>query len=294
MANEVYNHKASSPSYVDKLSDTSFLHRYDVFFLDVWGTLSNGVQFFPKAIYFLNQIIQHNKQFIFVSNASRLSSESRKGYASKGLPDYGDQLKVVTAGQTCMDDILTGQYGQKLYAYGKAVHLPTEHNQGITYTNNLDEADAIFMAMCNTPSEQGITPHQPFLDQILARKLPIICANADQWVFEGNKLYMCSGYIARHYQKMGGLAKLYGKPEKAMFDYAHALCGLDIPKNRILMIGDSFETDIQGAQHYGIDSCVVLTGLYERTPQLSPTEWLADQSAEYNNMMPTYWSQKIL
>lgn len=293
MANEATQNNASSPAYALQLSDTSFLNRYDVFFLDVWGTLSNGLQFFPEAIHFLNQIILHNKQFVFVSNASRLSSESRKGYVSKGLPDYGAHLKVVTAGQTCIDDVLTGQYGHKLYAYGKGVDLPAEATHNITYTDNLDEADAIFMAMCNTTSEKGMTPHHAFLDNILARKLPVICANADQWVFEGNKLYMCSGHIAKHYQKMGGVAALYGKPEKAMFDYAHALCGLDIPKNRILMIGDSFETDIQGAHHYGIDSCIVLTGLYERTPHLTPVKWLTHQSAEHKNIMPTYWSQKV-
>jgi ribonucleotide monophosphatase NagD (HAD superfamily) len=33
-----------------------------------------------------------------------------------------------------------------------------------------------------------------------------------------------------------------------------------ISKNRILMVGDTFETDILGAQNSGIDSALVLTG----------------------------------
>lgn len=278
-----------TPIHIAQLSDTSFLNRYDVFFLDVWGTLSDGERFYPEAITFLDQILAQGKRFIFVSNASRLSEEARKNYPKKGLPEYGDKLQVVTAGQTCVDDIATGKYGQKFYIYGKAINLP----EGLTYTDNLDEASAVLMAMCNTPAEGGLTPHQTFLDNILARDMPVVCANADQWVFEGGRQYICSGHIARHYQHMGGKATLYGKPEEVMFEYGHKLCGLNVPKNRILMIGDSFETDIQGAHKYGIDSCVVLTGLYMKSTDLTPVEWMQTQAAEYKGIMPTYWCEKV-
>lgn len=44
------------------------------------------------------------------------------------------------------------------------------------------------------------------------------------------------------------------KPDIAFFDYAHDISG-KCEKNRILMIGDTLSSDIQGAINFGIDSC---------------------------------------
>lgn len=279
----------TKPQYMQCLSDTSFLNRYDVFFLDVWGTLSDGIKFSPGAIHFLNQVLANGKRFVFVSNASRPSKEAREGYPKKGLPDYGNNLMVVTAGQTCVDDILTNRHGKLFYAYGKPVPLP----EGYNYTTNLDDANAVIAAMCNTLSADGIAPHQDFLEKIHAKNLPMICSNADQWVYEGNQLFMCAGFVARQYEAMGGNVTYYGKPHVRMFDDAHKLCGLDVPKNKILMVGDSFETDIQGASRYGIDSCVVLSGLYAKTPDLTPEEWIQQQAQMYNGVLPTCWAHCV-
>lgn len=46
----------------------------------------------------------------------------------------------------------------------------------------------------------------------------------------------------------------YQKPQSGIFDYAfHKLNVND--KERVLMVGDSLTTDIQGGNHYGIDTC---------------------------------------
>lgn len=277
------------PPYLASFVDASFLERYDAFFLDVWGTLSDGVRFYPEAIPFLDRVLEIGKRIVLVSNSSRSHHEARAGYLQKGLPNYGNKLWVVTAGQTCINDIGRGLHGQRFYAYGHPVSLPS----GYVYVQNLDDADAVIVAMCNTADEDGMAPHQDFLDLMLQKHLPIVCANADQWVYDGGLLYMCAGHITRHYEAMGGQVTFYGKPHKAMFEEAHKLCGLDIPYNRILMVGDSFETDIQGAYNYGTHSCVVLTGLYNRASNMPPEDWIRDQSRLYNGVLPTYWSHHV-
>jgi ribonucleotide monophosphatase NagD (HAD superfamily) len=52
-----------------------------------------------------------------------------------------------------------------------------------------------------------------------------------------------------------------GKPERPFFDMAIKTLGL--PPNQVVMIGDSIETDIGGAQRAGIEAILVRTGNYQ-------------------------------
>lgn len=47
----------------------------------------------------------------------------------------------------------------------------------------------------------------------------------------------------------------HAKPDKRIFDYTFKILNKSQHDVRALMIGDKLETDIAGANHYGIDSC---------------------------------------
>ena len=69
---------------------------------------------------------------------------------------------------------------------------------------------------------------------------------------------MCDGLLAELYENSGGRVQLHGKPDPLMYQRVHDLAQqqLDktIEKDKILMVGDSFITDIKGANPYEIDS----------------------------------------
>lgn len=44
------------------------------------------------------------------------------------------------------------------------------------------------------------------------------------------------------------------KPEPGIFDYAFAKLGIT-DKSKVLIVGDSLTSDIQGGKNYGIDTC---------------------------------------
>jgi len=46
----------------------------------------------------------------------------------------------------------------------------------------------------------------------------------------------------------------YQKPETGIFDFAFAKLGIE-DKNKVLIVGDSLTSDIQGGINYGIDTC---------------------------------------
>jgi ribonucleotide monophosphatase NagD (HAD superfamily) len=71
---------------------------------------------------------------------------------------------------------------------------------------------------------------------------------------------LCAGSLAVRYQELGGDVRSLGKPDPAI--YRPVLEQLDIPKARVLAVGDSLHTDIAGAASVGLAACWVLDGLH--------------------------------
>jgi YjjG family noncanonical pyrimidine nucleotidase len=67
------------------------------------------------------------------------------------------------------------------------------------------------------------------------------------------------------------------KPDRAIFDAAIARMGYP-PRSAVLMIGDSLTADIQGAIHYGLDTCWYNPARQPRPPDLEITYEIAHLS----------------
>jgi len=86
-----------------------------------------------------------------------------------------------------------------------------------------------------------------------------------------------AGAIIGAFRGMGHEPELLvGKP--SLIPYRLALATLDVPPNRVLMIGDRLETDILGGRNAGIDTAFVLSGISTRADidarEVRPT-WIA-------------------
>ena len=57
---------------IEKLSNFSKIyHQYDVFLIDLWGVMHNGIKLNPGAIKTVENLSNNNKKIIFLSNAPR-------------------------------------------------------------------------------------------------------------------------------------------------------------------------------------------------------------------------------
>ena len=72
--------------------------------------------------------------------------------------------------------------------------------------------------------------------------------------------------MADYYSSNGGVVYKYGKPFKETYqfclDYFLAK-RIKIKKTDLLCIGDALETDITGANNYGIDSLLISNGIHK-------------------------------
>ena len=79
-------------------------------------------------------------------------------------------------------------------------------------------------------------------------------------------MVICAGSIAQRYAQLGGKVIFAGKPEAALYDAASKrvaiLAGRDIPKSRLLAVGDGLPTDIKGAAKNGFDAYLISGGIH--------------------------------
>jgi len=126
---------------------------------------------------------------------------------------------------------------------------------------NLSEAEWILNAGPDSEDNQ-LGDYKELLTMAQKRNLPMLCANPDKIVFHGKEKHLCAGGIAEYYQTIGGQVIFVGKPYPKVFERCMDLAAPE-EKNKTIMIGDNLETDILGANNFGIHSTLIASGVHE-------------------------------
>ena len=238
---------------------SSIINTYDLWFIDLYGVIHGGGSIFQHAYDALKTLQKYKKHVFFISNAPRPANEEKKKIISLGISD-NLFLDLLTSGSSCIRFL--SEYdmplGRKFYYFG----MP--HNRALlTHLPNLIETDTLSEAqfiILSGPLEWGKIPsdYMAFFEKALSLKIPIVCPNADKRVSLNDTIFLCAGSFAHHYEKIGGIVYWFGKPHLSIYEEAINLLTynkITIPdKKRIIMVGDSLETDMPGAINFGIDS----------------------------------------
>ena len=63
---------------LDKEGLSSIADNYQLFYIDLWGVIHNGIKLHDEAINVLKQISKKNKDYVLLTNAPRPKSSDRK------------------------------------------------------------------------------------------------------------------------------------------------------------------------------------------------------------------------
>lgn len=239
---------------------------YDGFVLDLWGVIHDGVEAYPGAADCLAWLRARGKRTVLLSNAPRRNEAVRKMMRRMGIADdlYTD---ILTSGEASYL-LLRDRPDEWSRALGRrAFHIGPERDRNVFAGLDVDQVELPEQAsfVLNTGPDDHANPTDPaafdgVLDRCAAAGLPMLCANPDLEVIRGGVRVVCAGALALRYQERGGDVRLLGKPDPAI--YVPVLRLLDLPKARVMAVGDSLRTDIAGATAAGLDSCWVLGGLH--------------------------------
>jgi HAD superfamily hydrolase (TIGR01459 family) len=237
---------------------------YDVYLLDLWGVLHNGVRAFPAAIAAMRELRAEGKRIGILSNGPRRASAVADQAAELGIaPDLYDAIH--SSGEETRLALDGGDsWAAGLGRRGLAIVPPKDRSllTGLDLDWTSDPAAADFALLTGTGRpEDTVGDYEPMLRQLRARDLPLICANPDLVVVRGDVREICAGAIAARYEALGGKVRYFGKPHPEVYERCLAALGSP-PRHRILAVGDSLRTDIAGAARAGIDSLFILGGIH--------------------------------
>ena len=92
-------------------------NRFDLFYIDIWGVLHNGIKLNQDAVNVLHKLDSLGKEYILLTNAPRPNSDVIKFLEKLGL-DYKKSSKVYTSGQGSLDYLGNEKKNLKFFHLG--------------------------------------------------------------------------------------------------------------------------------------------------------------------------------
>jgi HAD superfamily hydrolase (TIGR01459 family) len=233
--------------------------------LDLWGVVHDGHTPYPGAPETLARLMAAGKKVVMLSNAPRRSQAVIDGMTAMGI-DRALYTDVLSSGEMAWR-ALHDRDDDWLRALGRdCLHIGPERDRGLFDGLELERIDeprpgAFILNTGPWRDEETLDDFRDVLDRAAALAMPMICANPDLEVIRGGNRLICAGALAEHYAELGGDVRSYGKPHAAAYEACLRLMGL-ADMTRLLAIGDSFATDIKGANAAGIDAVLVTSGIH--------------------------------
>ena len=244
------------------------LNTFDIAVLDQWGVLHNGSQSYPHAGDAMRMLKAAGKEIVVLSNSGKRADLNLLRLQKTGLP-VETVSQVITSGETLWEDIneerlkVGGKTPRKIFPVSGQKNDPVQwadNSDKIEITFELDRTVDVIMLM---GIQDGTTPDA--FDAVFKKaqkfQIPLVCSNPDKTSPRAGGLVISPGALAQRYADMGGEVIWYGKPHLPIFQaVARRFPGL--PVDRFLMVGDSLEHDIAGAQKAGMPSAFVREGIH--------------------------------
>ena len=234
----------------------------DVWFLDIWGVIHNGVRPFDQAVAACRTFRDAGGHVVLVSNSPRPRGGVIKQLNSIGV-DPAAYDEVITSGDVSRSLIANVATRPALHL-GPARDLPLFDGLGITLVD-ADKAETIVCTGLYDDEHETPLDYADVLRRLHTRDVPMICANPDVKAERGGKIIYCAGAIAEAYEQIGGLVTYAGKPHAPIYfaamEIAARLRGTPVTNDRVLAIGDGVATDIRGASQAGLRSVYVASGV---------------------------------
>ena len=257
----------------------SIVENYDIFYIDLWGVVHNGITLHKNAIEALEEITRANKDYVLLTNAPRpnkvVKTILEKMGMSKEIRD-----KVYSSGEASLGYLNKNYINKSFYHIGPTRDFDLFSD--FKKNKSKDIKDSQYLLCTGLFEEQGVDLNyykELFKDHTNKK---MICTNPDLIVDKGKKRELCAGSVALVFEKMGGKVVYFGKPFPEVYNQS-----IDNKEKKILSIGDNLNTDIKGANLLNYDSLLISNGIHKNEIKKSGIEMVVKKYGVIVNFIQT-------
>ena len=267
-------------THVPAVTLEDLIERHSVILFDAYGVLANSDLVIPGAREAIDHLNEVGKQyFVLTNDASALPETRATRYETLGLSI--DSGRIITSGS-----LLKGHFREHSLEGMRCVTLGPDDSAryveiaGGVVVSSDDDFDAVVIGdQSGFPLLETGTTILTGLFRLIDEDRPprLILPNPDLIYPSGEGFAFASGTVAQMFE--GALALRYpdrpelrftrlGKPHAAIYEEAYRRSGtMDM-----VMIGDTPDTDIRGANNFGIASALIGTGVSTQDISKLPTD----------------------
>ena len=100
---------------LEQIGLKSIVSQYDLFFIDIWGVIHNGIKLHENAVKVLEELSKNNKKFILLTNAPRPNLTVINTLKGMGLNKFSET--VFTSGEASLRYILEKFKNKKIFSF---------------------------------------------------------------------------------------------------------------------------------------------------------------------------------
>tara|TARA_B100000768_G_C11216921_1_gene348647 strand:+ start:31 stop:849 length:819 start_codon:yes stop_codon:yes gene_type:complete len=233
----------------------SIVENYDIFYIDLWGVIHNGITLHKNAIQALEEISKANKKYVLLTNAPRPNKTVKASLEKMGM-NKKIREKVYSSGQAALNYLKENYLDRKFFHIGP----PKDFDLFMEFKNkkekNIKESSYLLCTGLFEEHGEDLNYYKDLFQDHVKKKM--ICTNPDLIVDKGNKRELCAGSVALVFEKMGGEVIYFGKPFPEVYNQS-----IDNKNKKVLSIGDNLNTDIKGANLLNFDSLIISSGVHK-------------------------------
>ena len=239
---------------LDKEGLKSIVDDYDLFFIDLWGVIHNGIELYKNSIEVLNELTKLNKEYILITNAPRPNEQVRSFIEKMGV-NKEISSKVCASGEVALDYLFANFKKKKFFHIGPPRDFSLFNIFEKNKINDLNEAEYLLCTGLFDDYENDLSFYKKLLTTHI--KKVMVCTNPDLIVYRGEVREYCAGSVAKVYEEIGGKVEYFGKPYQKIYNHV-----TNTNNKKVLCIGDNLNTDIRGANFQNFNSLLISNGIH--------------------------------
>ena len=233
----------------------SIVNRYDLFFIDLWGVVHNGIELYENSINVLDNLAVAKKDFVLLTNAPRPNATVINFLKKMGLKKYFEN--VFTSGEAAHKYLISELGKKNFFHIGPPRDFDLFKNIEKNNVLNIEDADYFLCTGLFEDQENDLNYYKKLLSNHTSKKM--ICTNPDLIVDRGEEREYCAGSVAKSFEEIKGEVIFFGKPHPPVYNLS-----TNIINKKVLCIGDNLNTDIKGANIQNFDSLLITNGIHRK------------------------------